>query len=178
MQGRETLIRACGLREIVNGVGLLASADPRPWLWGRIAGDALDLSMLAVRACQPSASAPHRDAAMWMTTAIGGVDVACALLPDRARKGGAGARIDYSDRSGLPRSPEQMRGAARDSRYRATCGPRRHCGPTQHREAGRLVVRARRPKIVSPVCPVLGLAQRAEAVCAETLRLRRRIEPR
>jgi len=58
MQGRETLIRACGLREIVNGVGLLASADPRPWLWGRIAGDALDLSMLAVRARQPSHRLP------------------------------------------------------------------------------------------------------------------------
>ena len=49
MPGRETLIRACGLREIVNGIGLLASVDPRPWLWSRVAGDALDLSTLALR---------------------------------------------------------------------------------------------------------------------------------
>ena len=52
MHGRETLIRAYGLREIVNGIGLLSSADPRPWLWGRVAGDALDLSTLALRTGQ------------------------------------------------------------------------------------------------------------------------------
>ena len=112
MQGRETLLRAYGLREIVTGVGLLASPDPRPWIWGRVAGDALDLSTLALGASERPGMAPHRDAALWMTTAVGVVDIACALLPDRNRK--AGASVDYSDRIGMPRSPEQMRGAARD----------------------------------------------------------------
>jgi hypothetical protein len=112
MQGRETLLRAYGLREIVTGVGLLASPDPRPWIWGRVAGDALDLSTLALGAGERPGTAPHRDAALWMTTAVGVVDIACALLPDRNRK--AGASVDYSDRIGMPRSPEQMRGAARD----------------------------------------------------------------
>ncbi|MEO7709546.1 MAG: hypothetical protein ABIS28_13545 [Caldimonas sp.] len=112
MQGRETLLRAYGLREIVTGVGLLASPDPRPWIWGRVAGDALDLSTLALGAGERPGTAPRRDAALWMTTAVGVVDIACALLPDRDPK--AGASIDYSDRVGMPRAPEQMRGAARD----------------------------------------------------------------
>jgi len=114
MPGRETLIRACGLREIVNGIGLLASVDPRPWLWSRVAGDALDLSTLALRPGARAAAAPNRNAAIWMTTAVGVVDMACALLPDRARNDGAGAAINYRDRSGMPRPPDQMRGAASD----------------------------------------------------------------
>ena len=112
MQGRETLLRAYGLREIVTGVGLLASPDPRPWIWGRVAGDALDLSTLALGAGERPGMAPHRDAALWMTTAVGVVDIACALLPDRDNR--SGASIDYSARVGMPRAPEQMRGAARD----------------------------------------------------------------
>ena len=111
MQGRETLLRAYGLREIVTGVGLLASPDPRPWIWGRVAGDALDLSTLALGAGERPGTTPHRDAALGMTTAVGVVDIACALLPDRINK--AGASIDYSNRVGMPRAPEQMRGSAR-----------------------------------------------------------------
>src|SRR5215218_81610 len=71
MQGRETLLRAYGLRELATGVGLLASPDPRPWLWGRVAGDALDLSTLALGAGARRGATRHRDAALWMTTAVG-----------------------------------------------------------------------------------------------------------
>ena len=109
LHGREALVRAYGLREIVNGIGLLYSNDPRPWLWGRVAGDALDLSTLAAgsRAGRPNGAA----SAMWMAAAIGVLDMACALLPERQ---GGGKSIDYSDRVGLAGPPEQMRGAARD----------------------------------------------------------------
>ena len=39
-----TLTRAFGLREIGTGIGILTSKDPSPWLWGRVAGDALDVA--------------------------------------------------------------------------------------------------------------------------------------
>jgi hypothetical protein len=109
VHGREGLVRAYGLREIVNGIGLLTSNDPRPWLWGRVAGDALDLATLASgsRGARSNGAA----SALWMAAAIGVLDVACALLPDQK---GTGAAIDYSDRVGLAGPPEQMRGAARD----------------------------------------------------------------
>src|SRR5690349_10727258 len=42
-----TLTRAFGLREIGTGIGILTSKDPSPWLWGRVAGDALDVATVA-----------------------------------------------------------------------------------------------------------------------------------
>jgi hypothetical protein len=47
-RGRTELVRVHGIREILKGVGLLRQPDPRPWLWGRLAGDALDLCVLSV----------------------------------------------------------------------------------------------------------------------------------
>lgn len=41
------VLRGFGLREIVTGVGLLTQRRVRPWLWGRVAGDVLDLFTLA-----------------------------------------------------------------------------------------------------------------------------------
>ncbi len=44
MEGDETLIRAYGVRELATGVAILTSHDPTPWIWGRVAGDALDIA--------------------------------------------------------------------------------------------------------------------------------------
>jgi uncharacterized membrane protein len=41
-----TLMRACGAREVATGVGLLTQRRTSPWLWSRVAGDALDLALL------------------------------------------------------------------------------------------------------------------------------------
>jgi hypothetical protein len=40
------LIQAFGLREIVSGLGILASSRPAGWMWARAGGDALDLAAL------------------------------------------------------------------------------------------------------------------------------------
>src|SRR5262245_60019100 len=47
---RPGLIRLFGLREVVGGLGLLAGSNPKPWLWARVAGDAMDLAMLGFAA--------------------------------------------------------------------------------------------------------------------------------
>ncbi len=44
---RVALVRAFGVREIAAGLGILLQDRKGPWLWGRIAGDALDLAVLA-----------------------------------------------------------------------------------------------------------------------------------
>lgn len=44
---RTSLLRLFGLREIATGIGIFASGESAPWLWGRVAGDALDLIVLA-----------------------------------------------------------------------------------------------------------------------------------
>jgi uncharacterized membrane protein len=41
---RPGLLRAFGIREIASGVGILTRPQPAGWLWGRVAGDVLDLS--------------------------------------------------------------------------------------------------------------------------------------
>src|SRR5918998_980482 len=77
MEQHETLIRAYGVREIVKGVGILTSKDPTPWVWGRVAGDALDLATLGKGLSDPRA---HRDNVM---IAMGAVAGATALPPFR-----------------------------------------------------------------------------------------------
>lgn len=47
------LIRAFGVREILAGVGILTQARKGPWVWARIAGDALDGAVLG-NALRPS----------------------------------------------------------------------------------------------------------------------------
>jgi uncharacterized membrane protein len=48
-EGRAPLLmRALGVRELAQGSGILTRPRPTMWLWSRVAGDALDLALLAV----------------------------------------------------------------------------------------------------------------------------------
>lgn len=73
------LLRAYGLREVAVGVGLLVARRPGPWLWARVAGDALDLATLG--AAVAGRTGAERQKAVAATAAVAGVtalDVACA----------------------------------------------------------------------------------------------------
>jgi hypothetical protein len=48
----QLVTRAMGVREIVQGVGILTRPRPTGWLWMRVVGDMLDLSLLAVTAAR------------------------------------------------------------------------------------------------------------------------------
>jgi uncharacterized membrane protein len=41
------VMRAVGVREIATGVGILARPKPAAWLWARVVGDAVDMTLLA-----------------------------------------------------------------------------------------------------------------------------------
>src|SRR5215211_9385342 len=78
MEGTETVIRAYGMREIATGIGILASEDPTPWIWGRVAGDALDLATLATGL---EGDNPERGNVLAATATVIGatvIDVVCA----------------------------------------------------------------------------------------------------
>jgi len=47
------LMRACGLREVSTGVGILSQKKSSGWLWSRVAGDAMDLALLATAIASP-----------------------------------------------------------------------------------------------------------------------------
>lgn len=42
-----TVVRLIGLREAAAGAGILARERPARWVWGRVAGDAMDIGLLA-----------------------------------------------------------------------------------------------------------------------------------
>ena len=65
------LVRAIGAREVVNGIGLLSQRSTGTWAWSRVAGDALDLSLLAIAARRPAADRDLQRLALATSAALG-----------------------------------------------------------------------------------------------------------
>ena len=118
MRGQESLIRAYGVREIVKGVGILTSPNPAPWLWGRVAGDALDLGTLAY-AYRTSPKRRNLAIAMANVASVTALDVLAAQQLGAVAHRQEMPMRDYSDRSGFPRGLEAARGAAADAQIPA-----------------------------------------------------------
>ena len=117
MEGNEQIVQAYGVREIATGIGILSSNQPAPWIWGRVGGDALDLATLTTGLQRDN---PKKENVALALAAVAGVttlDFICAASlarhssPKLRRRRPA---IDYHRRTGFPKPPEQMRGAARD----------------------------------------------------------------
>jgi len=112
MEDKEAIIRAYGLREIATGIAILASDDPTPWVWARVAGDALDLATLSRGL---DADNPRKGNVEFALTAVAGVTALDVICGRKLGDGGAAfVPRDYFDRSGYPRPAEEMRGAASD----------------------------------------------------------------
>ena len=117
IRGQENFIRACGAREIMQGVAILGAKDPTPWIWVRVAGDMLDIGTLVMEhyAADPG---KRRN----VTMALGSVLGITALDVMNARQLSAENRqpwsndIDFSARSGFPE------GAAAERRHRPRAG--------------------------------------------------------
>ena len=115
MDGSERLIQAYGIREIGAGIGIFLSENPAPWVWGRVAGDALDIATLAVGMTGDNPKKANVGIALAAVAGATAVDVWCAqaLSAEAAEQSQQPVR-DYSDRSGFPRPAHAMRGAAGD----------------------------------------------------------------
>jgi uncharacterized membrane protein len=75
-----------GLRELAAGIGLLTRADPTPWLWSRVAGDAMDLAALG--AAMVAADTDERvrlSAAAFAVAGVTAVDVYAARAASAQR---------------------------------------------------------------------------------------------
>jgi hypothetical protein len=111
MHGKERLVRAYGVREIVAGMTTL-SPDKKAGLWSRVAGDGLDIATLLAEFRLDN---PRRGSVLAALVMVAGVtaldyiaaqDVAMQHDPKRGR------RRTYSDRSGFPQGVTSARGAA------------------------------------------------------------------
>ncbi len=118
MEDQAGLVVAYGVREIATGVGILSQDDPTAWVWGRVGGDALDLATLAQSLGPDNPERDNVGVALAAVAAVTLLDLMCAtVLSTQARP--QPPMRDYSDRSGFPRSPEEMRGIAHHDRHDA-----------------------------------------------------------
>jgi hypothetical protein len=77
LQRGHRLIQAFGLREIAAGVAILTQQKRAPWLWARVAGDAVDIAAL-IAAVAVSRKRGVVAAAMVSVAAVTLADVVCA----------------------------------------------------------------------------------------------------
>ncbi|WP_336488216.1 cyclase dehydrase [Methylobacterium nigriterrae] len=114
LRGQEDLIRAYGLREIGTGFGILAADDPAPWIWARVAGDALDLATLASGLNNRNRRMDNLMIAIAAVAGVTAVDIICADTLSRETRRPLRPLADYRGRSGYPKGLAASRGAAKD----------------------------------------------------------------
>jgi uncharacterized membrane protein len=116
------LLRAMGMREIVNGVGILSDPREPRWVWSRVAGDVIDLTLLALAFASPRS---RRGRLLAATAAVAGVsvlDVLCGRILSSSNgyrkvsrrwlSGGRGIRIQKS--VSINRAAEELYRYCRD----------------------------------------------------------------
>lgn len=99
------VMRVMGIREIANGIGILAAPREPRWMWSRVAGDAIDLTLLLLALVSPRTSRKRLTGALVAVAGVTLLDAVCARLLSRrpyrkvSRKwltGGRGLRIQKS----------------------------------------------------------------------------------
>ena len=113
------IVRALGAREIVSGVALMTQPRKAGWMWARVAGDAVDLALLAAGLASPRARRARVLASMAAVAAVTAADVTVARRLDRSQSSQPGeVRRDGSIRVEqsvtINRSPEECYRAWRD----------------------------------------------------------------
>ncbi len=114
LRGLEPVVRAYGAREIANGVAILTSHDPEPWVWARVAGDLADVATVTTAVRSSNRKRDNSVLALAGLLAVTALDVACARSLGSGKGDRTTATIDYSSRSGYPNGVGAARGAARD----------------------------------------------------------------
>jgi hypothetical protein len=114
LTGHERLIRAYGAREVATGVAILMSHDPTPWIWGRVAGDVVDIATVLSAADSDPDSKVNANLSVMALAGVTLLDIICATGLTREQGDRTTAVVDYGDRSGYPRGLQAARGAADD----------------------------------------------------------------
>jgi hypothetical protein len=104
---RPRLLRALGLREIASGIGILKWRKPGNWLWSRVAGDVMDLTLLGAAMFSRDAS---RGRLLTATAAVAGVTSLDMRSSRRISEGHYGERhpIHMERTITINRPPEEL----------------------------------------------------------------------
>jgi uncharacterized membrane protein len=90
IRGHDYSLRAAGMRELMSGIGILSQPRAAGWLWSRVAGDVIDLSMLTT-ALKSAGDEQQRRRAAGAIAAVAGVtalDVFCSVRLTQQRRNG------------------------------------------------------------------------------------------
>ena len=88
---RDGVFRGMGLREIASGIGILTQRDPTPWVWSRVAGDVVDLSLLGAAGQSCEADPTKLKAATVAVAGVAAADFYCAWELSHQSPSGKGA---------------------------------------------------------------------------------------
>lgn len=80
------LVRMLGVREMVSGIGILTQSQPTGWVWSRVAGDVMDLSLLGNAL---SSEDSQRDRVAMAAAAVAGVTALDLLCSDQLSRVGS-----------------------------------------------------------------------------------------
>lgn len=72
-----TVLRGFGVREIVNGIGILTQPRSSGWLWGRVGGDAMDLAFLCKQYGDDATDKGRLSTAVAAVVGVAALDVMC-----------------------------------------------------------------------------------------------------
>ena len=114
MEDKSGLIQGYGAREVANGVAILASEDPTPWIWTRVGGDGLDIATLLTGMESGNPNRGNVAIALAMVAGVTAVDLFCARKLSAESPRPVAPLRDYSERSGFAVSAEAARGLASD----------------------------------------------------------------
>jgi hypothetical protein len=82
------VLRASGVRQVLSGIGILTRPHPAAWLWSRVAGDAMDLSLLGVALASRRSNRARLVGASAVVLAVAALDVFASLEFTRMRHAG------------------------------------------------------------------------------------------
>lgn len=105
------LTRFCGLREIISGVGMLSGRAPAAWAWSRVAGDVMDLALLASAASSRRADKAKIAIATTSVLGVAALDIQAVRMARAAPSVGADSESVQSRASVIIKSsPEELYG--------------------------------------------------------------------
>jgi len=80
------MMRAVGMREVASGIGLLSQSHPEGWVWARVGGDVMDLSLLGGAWASDRTDKERVAAATVAVVGVMALDLLCGRqLTDRDR---------------------------------------------------------------------------------------------
>ncbi len=109
--GNRRLLRSMGVREIASGVGILSQRKPTPWVWSRVAGDAIDLALLGSAIRSENAQKGRVVAATAAVLGVTALDVYCGTRlqqSDASGDGATGNTIEIKTAVTVGRPPEEV----------------------------------------------------------------------